>query len=201
MDLSEKNKIILPILLIAVFVFSSFGWIFYFHNYQLKQIIETIQLLNRIDSDIKEFNRAIQSGILTLDHKYVIQSDGHSLRVFDNLNNLKKTHPEDADKIKHEYMGYYSKLISINSLFLEKRLGEGRRRLTELESSYSRINDEITKSIAAHTGEYKRAVMKKPCCESSLQTQERGFRGKRYIRSSTRFSAPSTKPAQVWVFP
>lgn len=158
MNLSEKSKIILPILLIAVFVFSSFGWIFYFHKYQLKQIIETIQLLNQIDSDIKEFNRVIQSGILTLDNKYTIQADRYSLGIFDSLNTLKKTHSSEAERIKRRYMDYYSKLISINSLFLEKRLQEGRKRLDELELIYSEINEEISKTLYMHMGEYERAI-------------------------------------------
>ncbi|BCB96195.1 hypothetical protein JZK55_11170 [Dissulfurispira thermophila] len=158
MNFSEKTKITLPILLIAIFVFSSFGWIFYFHNYQLKQITRTVYLLNTIDRDIKEFNMAVQSGILTLDNKYVIHADKHSLSVFDSLSTLRKSHSLEAERIKRKYMEYYSKLVSINSLFLEKRIAEGRKRLGELELIYSEINDEISKAIAMHTLEHERAV-------------------------------------------
>ncbi|MBI5233331.1 MAG: PAS domain S-box protein [Deltaproteobacteria bacterium] len=158
MKLSEKNRIVLPLLTIAVFVFSSFGWIFYFQNYQSKKILETIRLLDSIDGDIKEFNRTIQSSILTLDDAYAVKSAAYSLRIFDNLDKLSKLHPDDTERIRHEYMNYCVKLVSISSLFLEKRREEGKRHLAELEISYEKINREISVVLDDETGEYAKAV-------------------------------------------
>lgn len=158
MKLSEKSRIILPIAMIGIFVFSSFAWIYYFNNHQLRQIIEEERLLDEISGDIKEFNRTIQSGILTLDETYEIRSANFSLRVFERLELLQKTHSDEAERLRRMHIDYYTKLVSISSLFLEKRLEEGRSNLSALERSYSGINQEIEGMIEAHIKEYRGAV-------------------------------------------
>ncbi|MBF0328416.1 MAG: PAS domain S-box protein [Nitrospirae bacterium] len=159
MKLSEKAIIILPLVLIAFFVFSSFGGIFFFHNYQLHRITETSRLLHGIESDIKEINSTVQSGILALDDKYAIHAAKRSLILFDSFEQLSKQHPAEADKLKQQYIDYYAKLTSINSMFLEKRLDEGRKRLNELEKSSSQMNEKIVLLLDAHKNNYNKAVL------------------------------------------
>lgn len=158
MNCAEKRQMIVPILVLAFFISASFLWIFYFHNYQLKRIIETTRLLNVISGDIRELNRTVQSGILTLDDKYAVQSAGYSLKVFAGLARLEETYPDKARIIEALHMDYYVKLVSIGSLFIEKRLDEGRRRLNEIEAGYTKIDYEISRLTAAHSNEYRTAV-------------------------------------------
>lgn len=158
MKLSEKTKIVPPLLLIAVFVFSTFAWIYRFQNYEMERIIEAERLLDKISEEIHEINRTIQSGILTLDEGYAVHTAQHSLRVIEMLTALEKLYPEDAGAIKRMYLDYYVKIVSINSLFLEKRVEEGRARLAELELSHSKINSEMVRIISLQIGQYRKAV-------------------------------------------
>lgn len=158
MRLSEKSRIILPLALIAFFVFSTFGVIYRFQNHQLGRIIEAERLLDQISEAMFEINRTSQSGILTLDEKYDVQSSKHSLIVFEKLAELNKLHPADTARIRRMYLAYYVKIVSINSLFLEKRLDEGRTRLAEIDSGFSEINAELEKQIDFQIGRYKKAV-------------------------------------------
>jgi signal transduction histidine kinase len=156
--MSEKNKIILPILLIALFVFSTFGWIYRFQNYQMDRIVTAERLLDQIRQEMHDINRTIQSGILTLDERYAVEAAGHSLHVFDHLSALEKLHSADAETIRMMYLNYYPKIVSINSLFLEKRLDEGRIRLAELETSYSEMNAQLDKFFNVRVEQHRRAV-------------------------------------------
>lgn len=158
MKMSEKTKIIIPILLIAAFVFSAFGWIYWFQNYQMKKTLEAERLLDQISEGMHEINRTVQSGILTLDERYAIQAAQHSLRVFERLTALEKLHPEKAGTIRRMYLDYYVKSVSINSLFLEKSLEEVRTRLAELEISHSRISAEMNRLLTLQIGQYRNAV-------------------------------------------
>lgn len=158
MGLSEKSKIVLPILLIAGFVFSTFGWIYRFQNYEMGRIIEAERLLDQINEGMHEINRTIQSGILTLDERYAVQSARHSLRALEKLAALEKLHPEDAGAIRRMYLEHYVKSVSINSIFLEKRLEEGRIRLADLEMSHSKMNAEIERMLDLRIAQYKNAV-------------------------------------------
>jgi signal transduction histidine kinase len=156
--LSEKSKIVLPILLIAGFVFSTFGWIYGFQNYEMRRIIEAERLLDQVNEGMHEINRTIQSGILTLDEKYAVQAARHSLRVLEMLNALERLHPEEAGAIRRMYLEHYVKGVSINSIFLEKRLDEGRSRLADLEMSYSKMNAEIERVLDLRISHYRNAV-------------------------------------------
>lgn len=158
MRLSEKNKIVLPVLLIAVIVFSTFGWIYRFQNYEMKRIIESERLLDQVREGMLEINRTIQSGILTLDERYAVQAAQHSLRVFERLSALEKLQPADAEAVRRRYLDYYVKIVSINSLFLENRLDEGLTRLAELEINSSKINAEMDGMIQLRIGQYREEV-------------------------------------------
>jgi len=156
--LSEKSKIVLPILLIAVFVFATFGLIYRFQNHEMARIVEAERLLDQISEGMFEINRTIQSGILTLDEKYAVQSAQRSLRIFDKLSALENLHSAEAAAIRRMYLAYYVKLVSINSIFLEKRLDEGRTRLADLDMSFSRISAEMKRMIDLRTVQYGKAV-------------------------------------------
>jgi signal transduction histidine kinase len=156
--LSEKSKIVLPLLLIAVFVFSTFSWVYRFQNYEMERTIEAERLLDQIREGMQEINRSIQSGILTLDEKYAVQSARHSLGVIERLTALEKLHSEDAGAIRLMYLDYYVKIVSINSLFLENRVEEGRTRLAELEMNQSKMNTEMDRMLDLQIGQYREAV-------------------------------------------
>ena len=158
MRLSEKSKIVLPLLLIAFFVFSTFGLIYRFQNHQLGRIIEAERLLDQISEAMFEINRTSQSGILTLDERYDVQSARYSLIVFEKLAELNNLQPADAAKIRRMYLAYYVKIVSINSLFLEKRLDEGRTRLAEIDSGFSEMSAELEKQIDFQIAQYRKAV-------------------------------------------
>jgi len=156
--LSEKSQIVLPILLIAVFVFSTFGLIYRFQNHQIGRIIEAERLLDQISKGMYELNRTIQSGILTLDEKYAVQSARYSLQIIEKLSALENLHPAEAAEMRRMYLAYYVKLVSISSIFLEKRLDEGRTRLADLDMSFSKINAEMKRMVDLQTVQYQKAV-------------------------------------------
>ncbi|MDA8424036.1 MAG: ATP-binding protein [Nitrospiraceae bacterium] len=158
MRLSETSKIVFPILLIALFVFSTFAWVYHFQSYQMGRTIEAERLLDEISEGMQEINWTIQSGILTHDERYAVQSARHSLRVFERLAFLEKLHPADAAAIRSMYLDHYVKIVSINSLFLENRLEEGSARLVDLEKSYSRMNAEMQRVIDLQTDHYRKVV-------------------------------------------
>jgi signal transduction histidine kinase len=124
----------------------------------MERTIEAERLLDQIREGMQEINRAIQSGILTLDEKYAVQSARHSLEVIERLTALEKLHPEYAGAIRRMYLDYYVKIVSINSLFLENRVEEGRTRLAELEMSQSKINAEMDRMLDLQIGQYREAV-------------------------------------------
>lgn len=153
-----KSKIIVPLCLAAGALMA----VLVMHYPQIKEQVrpsETEELTQaevglflQFEREVKAVRQAVQNGILAEDVEYLVQASSKSLEVFDLLDELTRAFPE-AQGLEKTYQDFYAQLVSIISLFMEKRLERGRARLMELEESHSFIDGKMRAIVDSVTGD------------------------------------------------
>ena len=158
MAASIRTKIIIPIAVMVLFVVAAFGVIYYSVREGISEAVSSRDLTYRLARDIDGINIGIRDGILTGKEEYAVESAVISLDVFKCLESLGRPFPEWTKNFNDLYLDFFSRLVSINSLFLENRLEEGRDRLLELEQLRGRLEQETDALVNISTQRYENAV-------------------------------------------
>ena len=133
---SIKTKIILPIPLLGLLMCGIFALVYFFINVQSVEHKQSQNHLKNLNNGIQEVFRAVQSGILTRDHHYAVQSARTSLEIRQELEAVARIHPELAEQVRSLYQPFFARMVSITSLFQENRMQEAQSRLSELEQGF-----------------------------------------------------------------
>jgi methyl-accepting chemotaxis protein len=158
MKVSIKTKVMLPVLALAAVILITFALNYHYLNNGVRKIESNKSHFNRINSLIEQMTISIQSGILTRDTDYAVQSAVHSLEIFDTLKLLKTDYPEEIEAFSDEYIQYYVTLVSIHSLFEENRLADGSSRLQELGERHQRIENMSAGMMSLLQQDYSRMI-------------------------------------------
>ena len=158
MAASIRTKIVIPIIVMVLFVVAAFGVIYYSVREGISEAVSSRDLSYRLARDIDGINIGIRDGILTGKEEYAVESAAISLDVFKCLDALGGPFPEWTKNFNALYLDFFSRLVSINSLFLENRIEEGRDRLLELEQLRGRLEQETDALVNISTRRYENAV-------------------------------------------
>lgn len=158
MATSIRTKIVIPIIVMVLFVVAAFGVIYYSVREGISEAVSSRDLAYRLARDIDGINIGVRDGILTGKKEYAVESAAISLDVFKCLDALGGPFPEWTESFHHQYLDFFARLVSINSLFLENRLEEGRDRLQELEQLRDRLEQETDALVNISTHRYENAV-------------------------------------------
>ncbi len=132
MKRSIKIKIAAPILAMAGIVILTFGLTYYYLNTNVRHIEQDRESFHHMNALTDSLTIAIQSGILTQDSSYAIGAARHSLAIYDLLEGLEASYPDEIAQYGEMFQDYFATVVSINSLFEENRVEEGSQRLEEL---------------------------------------------------------------------
>lgn len=143
MKLNIRLKTTIPYLCLTIIVALVFSYNYFYVNKALMTISETKENIYQIKSLVNEIGQKIQSGILTDDIAYSVETANLSLEVHDFLEELRKSHPVEAISVEQDFTSFYVNMVAIGSIFQENRLEEGRSRLNEIGVLQNRINSTL----------------------------------------------------------
>ena len=158
MAASIRTKIVLPIVVMILFVVAAFGVIYYSVGEGISDAVASRDLAHRLTHDIDGINIGVREGILTGNEKYAVETARISLDVFACLDVLEPSFPEWTENFAGMYLDFFAGLVSINSLFIENRLDEGRKRLLELEQLRTGMKQETDDLVRISQQLYEKAV-------------------------------------------
>lgn len=170
MRINLKAKIIIPLSLVFLIIIFSFLYTYNSIKNGVIRIYEIKSNLDYIKISVNEIYSNAQSGILTGNPAYSVKMAQKSLEVQDMIYKLEKYETSiknqendflnDISNINKLYLDTYAKIVSVNSLFLENRIEEGRNRLKEIEEGYGQIISAI--DLIVNKNEQRQAeVMKR----------------------------------------
>jgi methyl-accepting chemotaxis protein len=139
MTASIRLKISMPILVMNIVVLLAFLFIYVSVQVGLNQAVDQREQVLELARNVDALNIQIRDGILTTEDRFAIEAAQTSLLVLEGLDEIAEQFPEQAEQFRGEYLGFFSGLVSINSLFNENRQDEGRLRLQELEVLVDRM--------------------------------------------------------------
>jgi len=113
---------------------------------------QQLALLVDFERKVTLVQQAIKSGILTRDSDYLIVAANISLDAYDLLDQIEEIFPE-SEELTSSYQDYFSKLVTIITLFYENRLERGRASLMELEESHTFIQGKLRAITQTATGD------------------------------------------------
>lgn len=157
MRLSIGRKIIIPFAILGVFVVVALVGMYMHQSSTMDKLLETERLVSTIESNGKSIVSNIKSGILTGDDNYAILAAKQSLEIFDLIESLKGTAPQEAIDIEREYLDFYSSIVSVQAVFMENRLEEGAVKLTEIADNEYIMNRFLAKVLNNLQDEYESA--------------------------------------------
>jgi methyl-accepting chemotaxis protein len=157
-NISIRYKVFIPVSLVIISSIISFIIIFVFLNVNIKKIWMQEDALEYTGIYIDGIKNSILSGIVTADESYMIKAALNSLEVFEQLEYFSSSKPRNASELIENYILFYTKSVSVYSLFLENRLAEGNQRLKEVEISYQTIRDNLDKNKKIVDNEHQRGI-------------------------------------------
>ncbi|MBF0235525.1 MAG: methyl-accepting chemotaxis protein [Desulfamplus sp.] len=140
MKITLKQKITIPLTVLAVAAVLFLGFIYYSLNVKVTQLVADTEAAEKMYRDSGEIFRAVQSGILTKDNKYPVMAARCSLALLDHLEVLSLKYPEESAGLKGIHEKYYTAIVSVTSLFMENRLEQAESRLDEIEKAFEEMN-------------------------------------------------------------
>lgn len=145
MQLTLKKKILSPLFILAGLIFIFFGFVYYSLNTVIAGLEADGQRLYRIDDIGKTIYRSVQSGILTKEPRYLIETAQASLTFQSTLKELAARFPNETLELSTLHLQYYAKLVSVMSLFNENRTAEANKRLQEIEASAKTMQQALSR--------------------------------------------------------
>lgn len=149
----------MPLLIMGLFVLLALATINYFQNNKLEPLLESTRQITAIEGLSKEITSNVQSGILTGDDEYTILAAQNSLQIFELIEELSQSHPQEAAIINERYIDFYTSMIAIYSVFTENRLEEGRERLLEVEQKAEEMNNFMAATTDKFESEYQSVLL------------------------------------------
>jgi len=132
MKMTLIKKIGLPFLLLAIIILTAFASIYGLLDQQLLALTDSRMRINQVEQNIESITADLQGGILSLDDSYFISAAETSLRTESELLRLQTQHPELMTGFMEKYQQFYSGMVAVSSVFLERRQEEGKQRLSDL---------------------------------------------------------------------
>ncbi|KAB2953453.1 methyl-accepting chemotaxis protein [Heliorestis acidaminivorans] len=155
---SLRVKIMAPIAVVGILILMLLSSNLVFTKTYVAKIMETRQTLNQLNNSIMNVQSATQTGIITEDEQYAIETAKESLQAFALLDRLDGLEEELAWELRESYTYFYGTLVSTNSLFLENRLQEAQERLQEAEAVVQQMQSEMNQNLRLQMEKYERAV-------------------------------------------
>jgi methyl-accepting chemotaxis protein len=146
MQLTLAKKIVIPFALVGVVVMLVFG-LLQGIEYKQRGLVERELVLAGVLSRVHEVSARVQSGILTRQESYAIEAAQSALAADAALTELTPDYPEAAALLA-QFQDFFAGMVAINSMYLENRLAEGEKRLTELGSLEQNIDQAVSGAIA-----------------------------------------------------
>ena len=141
MNSTLTGRILLPFVVVATIVLAVL-----FTLEQLGRRVDTAHEVERrlisLQLQLREISAQVQGGILTGQERFAIQAANAALEADRQLVALGRLRHDSAE-LGSRFENYYAGMVALNSLFLENRADEGKRRLAGMHDLQGQIDEHV----------------------------------------------------------